>query len=362
MPERGSHVKAMLRWGLALWLIASAARAQTEEQAQPEPENANDEAAQTRRVGGHAFLFPILQSNAFVTTHVGIREGFAVREVPDLPVGRLGTRDITLSGFQQSLDLGFRILPWIGVYGFARGVIITGVDADSLLVDGASFDFVMSGGGVLRLLKEDETGTQLALRARVGNSQGREIPIQPFVQALLNTPAAQLIDILGGRLGSLIFVPTRETTFNGGLYLAQAIVPMLSLQAGAALEHADQTREPYDLVTARRIEASTTALRGELAVAVELSFMPVKVPVSLMAEFVQLLGKQTEMDELDHDLSSSSIGLGIYYVGRPNLQLGIGGVTTLHAEPRRGIGPMGNMVYSGAPTLIYGDLILRYIW
>ena len=354
----------MLRWGLALWLIASAARTRAQEQP-PQPPQAADEygeLARTRRLKDHVFLFPILQPTAVVTTHVGIREGFAVREVPELPVGRLGTRDITLSGFQQSLDVGFRILPWIGVYGFARGVIITGTDADSLLVDGASFDFVMSGGGVLRLLREESTGTQLTLRFRVGYSQGREIPIQPFVQALINTPAAMLIDVIGGQLGSLILVPTRETTFNGGLYLAQAIVPMLSLQAGASLEHADQTREPYDLMMRRRIESQTSALRGELAIAVELALLPLKVPVSLMAEFVQLLGKQTEMDELDHDLSSSSIGLGIYYTGRPNLQLGIGGVTTLHAEPRRGIGPSGNTEYSGAPTLIYGDLILRYIW
>src|SRR5262245_33027545 len=181
----------MLRWGLALWLIASAARAQSsDEQAAADAaaeaakaEAAQTEPAQTRRVGGHPFLFPILMHTALVTTHVGIREGFAVREVPDLPVGRLGTRDITLNGFQQSLDLGFRILPWLGVYGFARGVIITGVTADSLLVDGASFDFVISGGGVLRLLRDDSTGTQLALRLRVGYSQGRDIPIQPFVQA-----------------------------------------------------------------------------------------------------------------------------------------------------------------------------------
>ena len=103
-------------------------------------------------------------------------------------------------------------------------------------------------------------------------------------------------------------------------------------------------------------------MRGELAAAFELTFIPLKVPVAVMAEFVQLLGKQTEMDELDHDFSWSSLGLGIYYVGRPNLQLGIGGVTTLYSEPRRGIGAAGNAQNSGSPTLAYGDLILRYIW
>jgi hypothetical protein len=345
----------MLRWALALWLIASTASAQSEHDNQ-------EEAAKTRRVKGHVFLFPILQQNAFVTTHVGIREGFAVRKVPNLPVGRLGTRNVTLSGFQQSLDLGFRILEWVGVYGCARGVIITGVDADSLLVDGASFDFAMSGGGVFRLLKDDDTGTQLALRLRVGYSQGREIPIQPFVQALINSPVSELVDIFAGEIGSLIFVPTRETTFNGGLYLAQTIVPMLSVQLGASLEHADQTREPFDLMKRERIQVETSALRSELAAAVELTFMPLEVPVAVMAEFVQLLGKQTEMDELDHDLSTTSIGIGVYYVGRPNLQLGIGGVTTLYCEPRRGIGVAGNAQNSGAPTLAYGDLILRYIW
>ena len=166
----------MLRWGLALCAdrvyCARAIEAMTDQ----------DETAKTRRVKGHVFLFPILQQNAFVTTHVGIREGFAMRKVPDLPVGRLGTRNVTLTGFQQSLDLRFRILEWIGVYGFARGVIITGVDADSLLVDGASFDFVMSGGGVLRLLKDDDTGTQLALRGAGRLQPGSRDP-DPAVRA-----------------------------------------------------------------------------------------------------------------------------------------------------------------------------------
>jgi hypothetical protein len=40
--------------------------------------------------------------------------------VPDLPVGRFGTRNITLSGIQQSLDLGLRLTDWLGVFGFGR--------------------------------------------------------------------------------------------------------------------------------------------------------------------------------------------------------------------------------------------------
>jgi hypothetical protein len=52
----------------------------------------------------------------------------------------------------------------------------------------------------------------------------------------------------------------------------------------------------------------------------------------------------------------------VYYVGRPNLQLGVGGVVTLSAEPRPGVAAEGDSDLSGDPTLTYVDLILRYIW
>ena len=64
---------------LSLVLVLSAAPAEgapTAERTNTSEAPACDE-ARSRMLGGHTFLFPILQSSALITTHVGIREGLA---------------------------------------------------------------------------------------------------------------------------------------------------------------------------------------------------------------------------------------------------------------------------------------------
>jgi len=318
--------------------------------------------AQSRRVKGHVFLVPTLQDSAFVTTHVGIREGFALFEVPDLPVGRFGTRDITLSGIQQSLDLGLRLTDWLGVFGFGRAVVVTGTNQASLAVDGASVDFVGQAGAVVRLLANETTGTQVSVRARATRGQGREITVQPLVLALIEAAAATIADVSDGDLGRLILVPTSETSVGAGAHAAQYINRYLSAQASISLDRGWETREPFRIDLDRRAGDDADVLSVQLAAALELDFSSLFAPVSLLGEYMHRIGERTQEGRPDIDLGASTLGLGVYYVGRPNLQLGVGGVTTLSAEPRSGVGAEGESELSGDPTLIYVDLILRYVW
>ncbi len=318
--------------------------------------------AQSRRVKGHVFLVPMLQDSAFVTTHVGIREGFALFEVPDLPVGRFGTRDITLSGIQQSLDLGLRLTEWLGVFGFGKAVVITGTDQTSLVVDGASVDFVGQAGAVVRLLANETTGTQVSLRARASRRDGQEITVQPLVLALIETAPVTIADVSDGILGRLILVPTSETSVGGGAHAAQYINRYLSAQASVSVERGWITREPFRTDLARRESDDADVLTVQLEAALELDFSSLFAPVSLLGEYMHRLGERTRERRPDVDLGASALGLGVYYVGRPNLQLGVGGVVTLSAEPRPGVAAEGDSDLSGDPTLTYVDLILRYIW
>ncbi|MFP2912686.1 hypothetical protein ACLESD_48285 [Pyxidicoccus sp. 3LFB2] len=48
-----------------------------------------------------------------MTTNVGLREGVARYDVPDLPVGRLGTTDVLLTGVHQTVDLGLAFTDWL---------------------------------------------------------------------------------------------------------------------------------------------------------------------------------------------------------------------------------------------------------
>jgi hypothetical protein len=318
--------------------------------------------AQSRRVKGHVFLVPTLQDSAFVTTHVGIREGFALFEVPDLPVGRFGTRDITLSGIQQSLDLGLRLTDWLGLFGFGKALLITGTDQTSLVVDGASVDFVGQAGAIVRLLANETTGTQVSLRARASRRHGQEVTVHPLVLALIETVPLTIADVSDGVLGRLILVPTSETSVGGGAHAAQYINRYLSAQASVSMERGWITREPFRTDLARRASDDADVLTVQLAAALALDFSSLFAPVSLLGEYMYRLGERTHDRRPDVDLGASTLGLGVYYVGRPNLQLGVGGVVTLSAEPRPGVGAEGESDFSGDPTLTYVDLILRYIW
>ena len=168
-------------------------------------------------------------------------------EVPDLPVGSLGTRDIKLSGIRTSLDLAVGITEWLGLFGFGRGLLVTGVDRTSLLVDGASVEFVASGGVVVRLLKSEATGTQVALRAQGAYRDGREVTVQPLIRELVDEVSDTLAEVIEGRLGQLILVPTAETSLTGGAHAAQTILPFLSAQASVTFEHGWEDREPFIL-------------------------------------------------------------------------------------------------------------------
>ncbi|WP_338866194.1 hypothetical protein [Myxococcus stipitatus] len=351
--------KTLLSLGIALFLGTS-----------PSTASANDEradceqrcGAKSRRLKEHTFLFPMLQQSAFVATYFGIREGIARYNIPDVPVADLQPFDVKLTGLQQTLDLSVKLTDWLGVMGFGRATLITGTTPSGLLSSGATLDLMGQIGGIVRLLHSENSGTQLSVRANVGYDRGRQVTLLPFVNAILQTPAITVEEIIGGRISQLLFVPNREVTLNGGIYVAQSLGPMFSLQGSASAEYAWQNRRPFDLELGGRFDQKTHAFRVFLAAAVAVDFYPeTHVPLAVMGEFAFRTGHETRARLNDRTLSDSTIGLGIYYSGRSNLQVGIGGTVTLNGDPYIAQDSDGTKT-TGNPTLAFGQLILRYIW
>lgn len=350
---------AILSLGVVLSLLARPAWAESREgETCTEPCG-----ARSRQLDGHVFLFPILQGSAFVTTHVGIREGLARYDVPNVPVNDLEPLDVLLTGVQQTLDLSLGITDWLGVTGYGRAEIITGSNADGLLASGATVDLLGQVGGVVRLLRSDTSGTQVSFRAHYGYNRGREITLLPLVNAIVDTPQVTVGGIIDGDLGQFLFVPRKESSVQGGLYVAQSFGRVFSLQASGAAEYAWQTRRPFDSALGGRFRQDTNALRVFLSLAAALDIYPVTaVPLAVMGEYSFRTGFQERVDQDNRTLKNSTVALGIYYSGRANLQLGLGAVRTFNGEPRPGLGERGRDLESGEPKLSYGELILRYIW
>jgi hypothetical protein len=348
--------------GLLLLLSAALAQNASAAESNTVAEAPDCHSADTRKLGGHTFLFPILQQSALVTTNVGLREGVARYDVPDLPIGSAGVTDVLLTGVQQTLDLSLAFTDWLGVAAFARGTVITGANARSLLVDGARVELLGQAGAVVRVWRNERSGTQVSIRGNFGYQNGKEVTILPLVSGILSIPGLTLQDLIRGRLGDFILVPATETSVNGGAYLAQAFSRTFSLQASATGEYAWQERKPFDSNIGDRITQKNHAARVNLAAALAADFAPHGIPVAVMGEYLFTTGKETETVLPDRTLSASTVALGVYYSGRPNLQFGLGAVTTLNAAPRPGLTEEGGPVESGTPTLSYGQFILRYIW
>ncbi|MBF5044201.1 hypothetical protein FGE12_17520 [Aggregicoccus sp. 17bor-14] len=310
----------------------------------------------------HTLLFPVLQQNAVVSTHVGIREGLAQFQADQLPLADLGPRDVKLTGLQQTLDLSLRFTPWLALYLAGEGQAIIGTNGITLLRRGAAYDVRGDAGLAFRVLRNEASGTQLTLRGFLGASKGRNITVLPLLQSLVNQPGRTLTDIAGGNLDDLLIVPTKEHAFGLGAYLAQTFGQGFSLQAGVTARRTVRTERLFDIVQGTEFDDDLFTFRLENAVAVTYDFAAHSVPIALMGEYRFDLGNRHGAALLSDSITASTVALGVYYSGRPNLQLGLSAVRALNGDPLQGTDAQGQPAESESPKISYGELILRYVW
>ena len=310
----------------------------------------------------HTLLFPVLQQSAVVSTHVGIREGLARFQADALPLAELGPRDVRLTGLHQTLDLSLRFTPWLALYLAGDGQAIIGSNGITLLRRGAAYDVSGDGGLAFRVLRNEASGTQLTLRGFFGLSKGRNITVLPLLQSVVNQPGRTLTQIAAGDLGDLLIVPSKEHSFGLGAYLAQTFGPAFSLQASVTARRTVRTERPFDVLLGTEVDDDLFTFRLQNAVAATYDFAAHSVPIALMGEYRFDVGNRHGAALLSDSIASSTVALGIYYSGRPNLQLGASAVRALNGDPLQGTDPQGQPAESESPKLSYGELILRYVW
>jgi len=264
-------------------------------------------------------------------------------------------RDVLRIGPRMTVDLRRAVNDWVDVTGFAGGAGVTHPHANPLLVDGATLELVGEAGGVIRLLRGDAEGTLLSVRGHFGFDKSREFTLLPLVESLLDSAGMTREELVEEELGEFVFIPEQEATVHGGLFVAQVLDAVFAVQGSVSAEFAWQRRRPFDSLMDGRVSESTHAVRVFLALAVTADLSPVtRVPVALMAEYVFRAGAQEQVDAADTLLEDSTVGLGLYYSGHPDLQVGLGAVATLDTA--------GRPVQEDEPTRAYGQLLIRYVW
>ncbi len=346
---------------LPLLLLSAGAQARSEEGTRPGGTGSNPG---DRILRGHTLLFPLLQQSPIVSTHVGIREGLASLSAEQTPLSILGPRDVTLSGFQQFLDLSLRFTPWFAVYVEAQGQAFVGTNTVTLLRSGSSFDVSGDLGLAFRLLRNEDSGTQLTGRVFGGLSSGNDVTLLPLVLSLANAPAETVLSLLQEGSEGFLVVDTKEYAYGLSLQFAQVFSRAFSLQLGASARRTVRTESPFDVVLGTTVEEDLRVFRFNGTAVLTYDFAPHGFPVALMGEYLISLGDRSggPVLLLNDSISSHTLALGVYYSGRPNLQLGVSGAHLINGEPFQGTTPEGAPAESESPTLSYTQLILRYIW
>lgn len=352
-PPQGRRLARALALGAGISLLSLASLARADS---PEAPDFGD-----RTLAGHTFIYPLLQEGAFVTTHFGIRQGFALETIPQFPLASLGTFNLSATGLAQNFDLGVQILPWLGVYGNAEGTVATGADIDSLLLFGGQFTFDGEGGLVGRIARFESTGSQLAARLYGGGGTGRDLGILQLVSSVVSNTKATLGSVVHGNFGKYVLTPVSNNEFGGLLHAAQAAGRFVGVQAAVQVQSRRDTTSPFDATTNSNVDSTISSTSVQASAGVDVDGSPAHVPLGAMAEY-QFQFNDASASGASASSTSNLIGVGLYYTGRRNLLLGLGGKTALGQSPLTGVSTAGKPAQSGAPSLYYGQFVLRYIW
>lgn len=339
---------------LALMLVAAAPT--------PEPNPGDDGGAADMELAGDTLIEPTLAYSAFVHTRVGFHEGVDYLSAPDLPAGPLGNVDLHAFDVRHTLELGLRFAPWLGLDATAEGRILTSVDGGSKFLGGPAADGAIQVAPVLRLFRVEETGTQLSLRL-LGTRRWTDRPsVVPLADQLELTPMTTLRSMYHGNLGHLLVVPGSEYRLGLGVYLAQSLGTILAIQLSTEPEFAWSVESPWMPIYGGPVDYDGHAFRLVSDGLLSLNLAAVHIPIAITFEMLYVIGQDNPGDLPGTDLHGLTMAGGIYYSARRNLQLGLVGSTEVDPLPLIGVDANGQPAISGKPTVLHGELVLRYVF
>jgi hypothetical protein len=317
----------------------------------------------SRIINGHRFIFPAFVEHSFVSTYLDVRSGARVRQVHDLPIGRLGRLDLEQIEVAETIDGELRLFDGVGLFGTFAATATAATNATGLIFLPVQYSFVGDGGVIVQVLRLEEAGTQVSLRARVGVEGGRRFTLAPLLNATADAPARTAESIAAGNLGNLLVTPFSSFRWGGSVAAAQPLSEVFSLQASAGIAFEEMTLRPFEVVSDARQDQEFSVFVPSAGLAAAADARPLGVPLALMLEY-QLSARRTEDEQTDTDRTQTLnvLAAGLYYSGRTDLQAGLLGFVFLNLEPITGTDASGNPAESDTPVLFGGQLVLRYVW
>lgn len=312
-----------------------------------------------RVLAGHRFFFPLLQETAFNTTYFGIRQGGGSYSVPKYPT-IVGTFDVEEMFLTEGADLAVRLHDRIGVFGTFEGQAFTGTNGTSVLARGGKFAVGGTLGGVVKLARIEQTGTQFAGRVFGKIDTGTQLNVLQLLE-VMSSDEMDLDNVMNGEFVKYAIRDAGFHEYGLSFHGAQALARYFSLQGSVRYAHGGwfvKASTPRGTV-----EDSSSTDDLQLVLAAGVDGMPAHVPVAAVMEY-KIEGIWTTNDATGVTAVDSHhvVSAGFYYSGQRNLQLGIALETEISMTPERGTNEDGRTVSSGSPSRFSGQFVFRYVW
>jgi len=341
---------------------------------------AQEDHAASRTLRETTFMLPAMSDSAFVLTEFGFRQAINYESIGNFPVASFARYNLSWIQFEERADLAFRITPWLGLYAQGTAAGALGPDTASLLFEGGGLTFGGKGGAVIRLVRSEHTGSQIALRVYAGGDAGRTLDLPDFVYAFAVRTARDVVGIvqntsslsqIPGSLqnealslsnadySAVIFYRSSTWKVGASLHYAQALVGPLTLQLSANVEQTWSKQKPFnpaiqDFVTLTTKDTTVT-FDGTLSAA----FNRWSVPIGLSAEYAGVTTARSLNGVKAYGLTTQYVGGGLWFTGRRGVEIGVLLFTQRSLKPVVGFGTSQT---SDKPVGYLGSLVFRALW
>lgn len=329
----------------------------------PKRDWATDDSETEQILGGHLFIFPSLQKSAFMTTNIAFTQALELLNVPNVPVRPGRTYDVNAFGVDESIDLGVRFLKRFEVSLGGAAEAYAGSGIKSALAGGAAYRFKGELGLGMRLLRSSHT--QLAFRLGGELGSAKRVDFIPVITSLATETAPATVDaVVDGNIGKQIVTPARRVAVTGSFNVAQSLSRAFGLQGAVVFTESFVHLDLFQQQNERVFDITLTTPELDAAVTFDLRPLVPPVPIAFIAEYsVRWTHVGTQEPGYSKWLSAESMfGLGAYYSGRKDLQVGLQYLGILRFETTQGFDAAGRPFPIGNPNYNALQLTLRYTW
>ncbi len=291
---------------------------------EPKPK-APEQVGADRVFAGHRFLNLGSQRSALIMSSFNFEQtvfsldisSFAKLKDADEAIG------IETEGLGELLGFSLKLSKLMAVDLAAVMRIQHGPEAPDLLFRGASYQIGGVVGATLQIFRDEQMGLQVSTRPWFSYTSSRNYSVLAFVDGARQLDEQATNDeVLKTTAQDSFLEVTTEMSAGGSLLMAYAWDAALAFQASFDVAWSSQDSDPGQSAIGDAV--TTEYLRVALAGSAEYDFRDQGLPAAFAVEYKMTYGRLADNPFPTTDSRvSHRIGIGSYYTGRDDLQLGL---------------------------------------